>query len=86
MSTAVLVNSTVKEQLKEFLAEASGIPDIDDNTELFSTGIVNSLFAIQLVMYIEKAFEVPVNMDDLDFNNFSSINAIVEFIDSKQYS
>jgi methoxymalonate biosynthesis acyl carrier protein len=83
MST-VQTASPVKEQLREFLAEASGIPDIDDNTELFSTGIVNSLFAIQLVMYIEKAFNIAIDMDDLDFNNFSSIAAISNFIDSKQ--
>jgi acyl carrier protein len=80
----VQTESAVKEQLREFLAEASGIPDIDDNTELFSTGIVNSLFAIQLVMYIEKAFHIAIDMDDLDFNNFSSIAAISNFIDSKQ--
>jgi methoxymalonate biosynthesis acyl carrier protein len=83
MST-VQTASPVKEQLREFLAEASGIPDIDDHTELFSTGIVNSLFAIQLVMYIEKAFNIAIDMDDLDFNNFSSIAAINNFIESKQ--
>lgn len=83
MST-VQTATPAKEQLREFLAEASGIPGIDDNTELFSTGIVNSLFAIQLVMYIEKTFNVEINMEDLDFNNFSSIAAISNFIESKQ--
>lgn len=76
--------SPVKEQLREFLAEASGIPDIDDSTELFSTGIVNSLFAIQLMMYIEKTFNIAIDMEDLDFSNFNSIDAINNFIESKQ--
>ncbi len=81
---AVQTAIPVKELLREFLAEASGIPDINDDTELFSTGIVNSLFAIQLMMYIEKTFNIPIAMDDLDFDNFSSINAIANFVESKQ--
>jgi methoxymalonate biosynthesis acyl carrier protein len=81
---AVQTAIPVKELLREFLAEASGIPDINDDTELFSTGIVNSLFAIQLMMYIEKTFNIPIAMDDLDFDNFSSINAITNFVESKQ--
>lgn len=83
MST-LLTCSKVKSQLKEFLTEASGIPDIDDHTELFSTGIVNSLFAIQLMMYIEKTFNVPIGMDDLDFDNFRTITAITNFVESRQ--
>lgn len=82
--TTVQTALPVKEQLREFLAEATGIPGIEDNTELFSTGIVNSLFAIQLVMYIEKTFNISIDMEDLDFNNFSSISAISNFIDGKQ--
>lgn len=81
---AVQTAAPLKEQLREFLAEASGIPGINDDTELFSTGIVNSLFAIQLMMYIEKTFNIPIAMDDLDFDNFSSINAIANFVESKQ--
>ena len=81
---AVQTAVPVKKQLREFLAEASGIPDIEDDTELFSTGIVNSLFAIQLMMYIEKTFDKTIGMDDLDFDNFSSINAIANFVESKR--
>lgn len=74
----------MKEQLKAFLAESSGIAEIDENTELFSTGIVNSLFAIQLVMYLERSFKIEIGMDDLNMDNFNSISAICSFIENKQ--
>lgn len=74
----------MKEQLKSFLTEASGINDIDEHTELFSSGIVNSLFAIQLVMYLEKSFNIEIGMDDLNMDNFNSIAAICSFVESKQ--
>jgi methoxymalonate biosynthesis acyl carrier protein len=74
----------MKEQLKTFLADSSGIADIDENTELFSSGIVNSLFAIQLVMYLEKTFSIEIGMDDLNMDNFNSISAICSFVENKQ--
>ncbi len=77
------VESGFKSKLKSFIVDSSGISDIDDNTELFSTGIVNSLFAIQLVMFIEKTSDIHISMDDLDMNNFSTIAAICEFVENK---
>lgn len=73
----------VDEQLKQFLIDSSGISDINNETEIFASGIVNSLFAIQLIMFIEKTFDISINIADLDFENFSSINTITNFIESK---
>jgi acyl carrier protein len=47
-------------------------------------GFVNSLFAMQLVLFVEKEFDVRVENDDLDLENFRSANAIVRFVERKQ--
>ena len=54
--------------------------DLDDDDNLFESGIVNSLFAVQLMTFIEKTFAIEVEMDDLDIENFKSLNATTAFV------
>jgi methoxymalonate biosynthesis acyl carrier protein len=51
---------------------------------LFESGIVNSLFAVQLMTYLEKTFRIEVTMDDLSLENFESINSTSSFVLSKK--
>jgi acyl carrier protein len=39
---------------------------------------------MKLVNYIEEDFGIQVENDDLEITNFSSVNRITEFIESKQ--
>jgi acyl carrier protein len=50
---------------------------------MFVLGVVNSLFAMQLVMFVEKEFQITVENEDLDFANFQSISAIAHLVDRK---
>lgn len=56
----------------------------DDN--IFELGFVDSLFALQLVSYIDMEFKIEVNNEDLDISNFNSVDSIVAFIKNKQNS
>ena len=56
--------------------------EYDDN--FFDLGYVDSLFALQLVSYIEEAYGIEITDQDLNISNFSSIKAIVEFVDRKK--
>jgi len=70
-------------QVREFLGQFINIADIDDDHNLFASGMVNSMFAMQLVLFVEKEFGIQVANEDLDFENFKSLNAIVGFIENK---
>jgi len=70
-------------QLREFLGQFISNADIDPDENLFTSGLVNSLFAMQLVLYVEKEFGLQVANEDLDFDNFKSLNAIDGFIEAK---
>jgi acyl carrier protein len=59
---------------------------VGDDDNLFESGIVNSLFAIQLLTFIEKNFAIDVGADDLDLNNFKSLNATAVFVSTKTAS
>ncbi|MEU7928406.1 MULTISPECIES: phosphopantetheine-binding protein [Micromonospora] len=57
--------------------QADGIADDED---IFANGYVNSLFAVQVIMFVEQTFGITVAGDDLDIRNFRSIAAIDQFV------
>lgn len=75
---------TPKETIRNFILDSINIPDLNDDDNLFESGIVNSLFAVQLMTFLEKSFNIEVTMDDLSMDNFESINATSTFVQKKQ--
>jgi methoxymalonate biosynthesis acyl carrier protein len=73
----------ISEKVQEFLVRffKKHIFKVDD--DIFSLGFVNSLFAMQLVMFLEKEFKIKIENSDLEMDNFRTINAIVEFVNRK---
>lgn len=57
---------------------------IEDDEDLFAGGYVSSLFAVQLVMWLERTFDVPMEGPDLDFANIQSVDAIASFVERKR--
>lgn len=53
----------------------------DDN--FFEMGFVNSLFAMKLVEFIEEEFNFDVDNEELNEDNFFSINSIESFVTAK---
>jgi len=70
----------IKETVKRFILNSISIGDLDDDDDLFESGIVNSLFAVQLMTFIEQTFAIEVAMDDLDMENFKSLNTTTAFV------
>ena len=73
-----------KTAIREFITSAVSLPNLDDEADLFESGIVNSLFAVQLMTFIEKKFAIEVGMDDLDMANFKSVEATAAFVGRKR--
>jgi len=73
----------IMSRVREFLGQVISDTDIDPDHNLFASGLVNSLFAMQLVLFVEKEFGIQVTNEDLDFENFKSLNAIVGFVENK---
>ncbi|MFL6119328.1 phosphopantetheine-binding protein [Actinophytocola sp.] len=72
--------SVERDTIHRFVAgHVHGVP-FDDSTDLFAGGLVNSLFAVQIVMWVERTFPVEVRGEDLDMRNFHSVDAITRFV------
>lgn len=68
---------------KEFIIKISRRSNLEDDDDIFEGGIINSLFAMQLVIFLEKQFKIQIKGDELKRNNFRTISSIVEYISNK---
>ncbi len=58
--------------------------EFSDDDNIFRKGFVDSLFAVQLIAYLEQEFGIRVDNEDLDINNFHSVNKIIVFVERKR--
>jgi len=80
----LMESSEIKQKIKEFLEKYIKNVDLSEDQDIFQSRLVNSLFAMQLVLFIEKEFKIKVENADLDLTNFNTIIAITAFIERKQ--
>lgn len=73
----------IKNKVREFLGRFVRNYDLQDDDNIFEKKLVNSLFAMQLITYIEKEFNIVISNDEFDQSNFKSVNAIVTLIEDK---
>lgn len=73
-----------KQQIREFVSRFVRGHELADGEDIFATGFVNSMFAMQLVQFVETTFGITVESDDLEIDNFRSIDAIAALVERKQ--
>ena len=76
-------NSNVQTAIRNFINGSINIDGLGDDENLFESGIVNSLFAVQLMTFVERQFSIEIGTDDLNIENFKSINATASFVARK---
>jgi acyl carrier protein len=54
---------------------------LDENEDLLSAGILDSLAILQLVAFVEDRFGVKIPDEDVVFENFQSINALNTYLE-----
>jgi len=69
--------------IRTFLAAHFHNHHLKGDEDFFALGFVNSMFAMQLVAFVEKAFKITVDDEDLELDNFRSINALNAFVAGK---
>jgi len=80
----VAIDDWDEKRLREHAREAIGATIDDPDEDIFSLGFVNSLLAMQLVAFVEKEFGVAVGDEDLDLDNFRTINSIAALVARKR--
>lgn len=62
----------IEEQILAFFQEKK-CDDLTVDTDLMAAGYVNSLFALEIVMYLEKTFHIRLKGKDITKENFRTI-------------
>jgi methoxymalonate biosynthesis acyl carrier protein len=71
-------------KLRTFFASRIKGVSLSDEDDVFARGYVNSLFLIQLVMFVEAEFGIHVEGPDLVLDNFRSIRMLSRFVAEKR--
>ena len=81
--TTVQPSEKIREFVKMNLSVYDDDMELSNDDNFFELGFVDSPFAIQLVCFIEEEFKIKVGDNDLDIDNFTSVNRISEFLSKK---
>ncbi|MFI0421266.1 acyl carrier protein [Spongiactinospora rosea] len=74
---------TVKAKVREFLRGYIADHEFADDEDIFASGYANSLFVMQLIYMVEREFQITVGDEDLEFDNFRSIDAVARLVTAK---
>ena len=74
----------MKKQIIEILSEICPGIDFETETALIDDGLIDSLDIVAVVTELMEAFDVELGVDALTPENFNSVEAIEELIESKQ--
>ncbi|HEX6568334.1 MAG TPA: acyl carrier protein [Acidimicrobiales bacterium] len=80
MITTDHVRQFVVEEL-EFVGEAH---ELTDDYPLLEEGVLDSLGIMALVEYLEAAFDIVIDEDDVVAERFETIRSIADLVDAKQ--
>lgn len=66
----------IEEKIVNFIRDELGGDVKDKNQDLLKSGVIDSFNMIQLIQFIEESFEVSIDMEEIDFDTFKSIQSI----------
>jgi len=73
--------ANARADIRTFIEGRLRAVDLADDQDIFAMGLANSLFAMELVLFIEKHFGMQISNEDLDIANFRTISAMAGLVD-----
>ncbi len=65
------------------IAAGRGIDSVPHDRDLLAEGIIDSLGITELITFLEGKYSIEIVDDDIDADNFRSIESIVTFVEGK---
>jgi len=78
--------SITTESMVQFLKDdlAVDVDDINAETLLFSTGVVDSFALVSMMTFIENEAGIQISPADVNLSNFDSISRILAYVEKAQ--
>jgi methoxymalonate biosynthesis acyl carrier protein len=73
----------VRERIARVFSGALNLDVPSDDTDLFDTGVLDSLAFVELLVHLEREFGLATSVEDLEVDNFRTIAHIAEFVQTR---
>ena len=76
----------LREKLIEYIIQNSGMSEneVNCNTPLFSSGILDSFTLTEVITLIEDESGIKMGITDIKLENLDSINRIINFVEKQE--
>ena len=77
-----------REKIRQFIETNIDVLEdearFSDTDNIFRLGVVNSLFAMRILKFVETEFDLEMVDEDMELENFCSVDNILKFIEEKR--
>lgn len=81
-----LVELSVKEHILSEYLKGEDADELTQTTSLITTGILDSMAILKLVLFLEEEFSISVHPQETTEENLDTIERIARFVQSKSTS
>lgn len=74
----------MREEVLRILKTVKSDVDYENETEMIDGGVLDSFDIIGIVSELNDAFDIDISFDDLEPENFNTLDAIVALVESLQ--
>lgn len=76
------MSSVVQDKLLDFISEHFQMPrnEIDPEMSLVDQGVIDSFGFVEIVAFLEEAFDIAIADERINGDNFGSVERIVTFV------
>jgi len=75
---------SVRNTIAAYIEDISNERAIDHSINLFEAGLLTSLDILSLVAFMEDTFALEITGDDIEMENFGTIDGLVALVATKQ--
>jgi methoxymalonate biosynthesis acyl carrier protein len=79
-----MTTNNIKSRLTAFFIGTYKDRALGEEDDIFALGFGNSLFAMQLVDFVEREFGIELEDEDLDIQYFTTIRSIAGLVERKR--
>lgn len=76
---ATVTAEAIEEALLSFLTERVKT-EVEPDQDLFASGLVSSMFAMQLVVHLEESYDIAIIGPELKLDNFRTVQAMTGLV------
>lgn len=72
----------MKNMIKNYITNIAHIDNLEDNQNLFDSGLLTSLDILDVINFLEQKFNITFSDNDIDAESFNTVNHMALLIEN----